>query len=443
MSENASFNQMMNNSDFDMSDKDNIINKLKTQIFDLEQNAKDYSVLQTKCKKLANETSLNEEKMRLEYELKQKTESSDKIIIELQSEKENLQNALNEKLITNKTLFNDNNNLFSSLEAKNQEVEDLKEALAERDEIILQLQEEKHNFELIINELEENKKTNEINLQKMNNDLDNYNRTCIEQENEIKEFTNEKKSIIDKLNSMNFDNKNLTQKLKSTVENLNSTVVQLNEANKTILRLDDDLNQTEKELTRIKNDLNSTNSALDNEKRLREEYQDKANRLELTLKGKMNDIKNMNNEIINLNTTIDSYNKDKLKTNNDINKYKEHIMFLTETNQNIKIGKRTYKVKRGASSEIYVDDYKEDVYAEYLYLTDKFAIFTVDGQYIESISYALSENGPAVVNDNTCQMGNFKIIDGYLYATGSEESINEDYGSYWNDGKVIIKYITY
>ena len=87
--------------------------------------------------------------------------------------------------------------------------------------------------------------------------------------------------------------------------------------------------------TRVKNDLNSTNSALDNEKRLREEFQDKANRLEMTLKGKINDIKNMNNEIINLNTNIDNYNKDKLKINNDINKYKEHIMFLTETNQKL------------------------------------------------------------------------------------------------------------
>ena len=55
----------------------------------------------------------------------------------------------------------------------------------------------------------------------------------------------------------------------------------------------------------------------------------------MTLKGKINDIKNMNNEIINLNTNIDNYNKDKLKTNNDINKYKEHIMFLTETNQKL------------------------------------------------------------------------------------------------------------
>ena len=46
---------------------------------------------------------------------------------------------MNEKLATNKTLFNDNNNLFSSLEAKNQEVENLKEALEERDEIIEKL----------------------------------------------------------------------------------------------------------------------------------------------------------------------------------------------------------------------------------------------------------------------------------------------------------------
>ena len=113
----------LNNSSFDLNDrdnKDNLINKLKSQVFDLEQNAKDYNILQAKCKQLANETSiLEEEKIRLEYELKQKTQNSNKIISELQTEKENLQNTLNEKLITNKTLFNDNNNLFQTLEEKN------------------------------------------------------------------------------------------------------------------------------------------------------------------------------------------------------------------------------------------------------------------------------------------------------------------------------------
>ena len=80
--------------------KDSIINQLKTKIFDLEQNARDYTSLQTKCKQLANENSiLNEEKMRLEYELKQKTETTNKIISDLNTEVENLKNALNEQQI--------------------------------------------------------------------------------------------------------------------------------------------------------------------------------------------------------------------------------------------------------------------------------------------------------------------------------------------------------
>ena len=117
--------------------KDSIINQLKTQIFDLEQNQQNYELLQTKYKSLSNDLSiLNEEKIRLEYELKQKTETTNKIISDLNTEVENLKNALNEKLSTNKTLFNDNNNLFASLEIKTQENEQLREALAERDEII-------------------------------------------------------------------------------------------------------------------------------------------------------------------------------------------------------------------------------------------------------------------------------------------------------------------
>ena len=97
--------------------KDSIINQLKTQIFDLEQNQQNYELLQTKYKSLSNDLSiLNEEKIRLEYELKQKTETTNKIISDLNTEVENLKNALNEKLATNKILFNDNNNLFVSLE---------------------------------------------------------------------------------------------------------------------------------------------------------------------------------------------------------------------------------------------------------------------------------------------------------------------------------------
>ena len=128
---------------------------------------------------------------------------------------------------------------------------------------------------------------------------------------------------------------NLAQKLKSTAENLNISSKQLNDANKTIIRLDDDLNQAEKELAKAKNDLNSLNNMLTNEKRIKEEIQEKANQLELDMKEKIDVIKDLNNEIISLNSNIEILNKDKERSNNEIDKYKAHIMFLTETNQKL------------------------------------------------------------------------------------------------------------
>ena len=329
----------MNNTTYELKDrenKDTIINQLKSQIFELEQNAKDYNTLQAKCKQLANEASiLNEEKIRLEYELKQKTQNSNKLISELQTEKESLQNTLNEKLVTNKTLFTDNNSLFQNLEEKNQEVEHLKEALDERDEIISQLQDEKHNLEMFLNDLQQSKKSDELNIQKINNELDHYTKLCKEQENTIKNLNAEKKNLVDEIGTLTFDNKNLAQKIKSTAENLNFSSKQLNDANKTILRLDEELNQTEKELAKTKNELNSINNMLTSEKRAKNEMEEKANQLDSTLKEKMDAIKDLNNEIISLNSNIEILNKDKDRTNNEIDKYKAHIMFLTETNQKL------------------------------------------------------------------------------------------------------------
>ena len=167
--QNYSSNQGINSSgisnrSLDAMQQNDIIAQLKSQIFDLEQNEKNYEALLSKYKTLSNDTSiLNEEKIRLEYELKQKTETSNKIICDLQTENENLQNALNEKLATNKTLYNDNNNLFASLEQKNCENEKLRNALQERDDIIDKLSDEKKIMKKQFQCLQKQKiKTNKI-----------------------------------------------------------------------------------------------------------------------------------------------------------------------------------------------------------------------------------------------------------------------------------------
>ena len=43
----------------------------------------------------------------------------------------------------------------------------------------------------------------------------------------------------------------------------------------------------------------------------------------------------MTNEIMNLNSNLDNISQDKERMENEIEKYKAHIMFLTETNQKL------------------------------------------------------------------------------------------------------------
>ena len=58
----------------------------------------------------------------------------------------------------------------------------------------------------------------------------------------------------------------------------------------------------------------------------------------------------MNNEIMNLNANLDNMNQDKDRLNNENEKYKAHIMFLTETNQKLineleAISERDHQIK--------------------------------------------------------------------------------------------------
>ena len=85
----------------------------------LEQQDKDYDLLNQEYKQLENDVSLlNEAKLRLQYEIKQRDESYNKRISDLKGENENLQNALNDKLCVNKKLFEEKQCLENQLKMK-------------------------------------------------------------------------------------------------------------------------------------------------------------------------------------------------------------------------------------------------------------------------------------------------------------------------------------
>ena len=66
---------------FDIANKNTLILNLKHQLEKIEQNEKDYCELLNKCKNIENELQLMKEaKMKLDYELKQKTGNINKEI---------------------------------------------------------------------------------------------------------------------------------------------------------------------------------------------------------------------------------------------------------------------------------------------------------------------------------------------------------------------------
>ena len=109
----------LNGTLYDKEDKDLLVSKLNSKIMKLEQQDKDYDLLNQEYKQLENDVSLlNEAKLRLEYEIKQRDESYNKKIGDLKGENENLQNALNDKLCVNKKLFDEKQCLESQLKLK-------------------------------------------------------------------------------------------------------------------------------------------------------------------------------------------------------------------------------------------------------------------------------------------------------------------------------------
>lgn len=101
------------------------------------------------------------------------------------------------------------------------------------------------------------------------------------------------------------------------------------------------------------------------------------------------------------------------------------VINLKTTNQEIKIGKKTYKIKKDNEDKLYVNDQEvnvnNDAYAPFaVYLTDKYLFATTAGQFYESINYALGEQGEIGVNNGEFTMQNFKVVNGYLHALGGK-----------------------
>ena len=174
---------------------DMLITKLRSEIFEKQQNGKDYNALEGKFLQLKNDISIiSKEKIRLQNELVQNINKGKEVIASMQTENENLKQELNEKNLANKKIYEENNNIYQALESKTLENKNLHGKICEQEEIIQGLDLDKKNLENAIYSLDNIIHKQENDIQTLKNQINILNKESGELNSELNQqnLTNSK-----------------------------------------------------------------------------------------------------------------------------------------------------------------------------------------------------------------------------------------------------------
>ena len=127
------------------------ISQLKSQLIQLEEDDKAYSDLLQRYRQLQNDYHImNDAKLHLEYELKQKNENINKILSDLKGQNLDLSNELSEKNSIYEKLFADKTNLLKNLDDRKKENDVFCKNAMNNDRIICELNQAKKNAKMML-----------------------------------------------------------------------------------------------------------------------------------------------------------------------------------------------------------------------------------------------------------------------------------------------------
>ena len=315
---------------------DSTISNLKSRLFDLEQQEKDHNALKAKLSQLRSQFQLlTSTKNKLEQELKQRDDSYNQRIGNLRGENENLQSTYNEKLSLNKKLFTENDALEKEIEARDAEINDLKDKLRDLNNQLGQSLADKGDLDSQVKKLKniKNSQINEIN--KLTNENKNLNNIVNDQEKRLQQDQEEIALLNNKSNENDMDIQNLDNKLRNLIDDINNTQNALNKNNLENRDLDDKIRNLDCQCANLKCENTNLNNNILKEKAVRGEKE----RQNQHLNEVINDHDNQISDLENKYTTITSLYKQVSEDSKDYqvknDKLKEHIMLLTQQNQKL------------------------------------------------------------------------------------------------------------
>lgn len=312
---------------------DLLISNLKSELFEKEQNRKDYNILENNYNKLKEEILyISNEKQKIKNKYSKSINENNNIINKYQTDNENINEELNKKNLLNKKLYEENNEMYQILESKAFEKKKYIDKIKEQKIKIKKLKAEKNNFENLICELNIIQKKQEkdidnlkegINL--LNKNINNYNSNCT-----LKNEKNEK--IISTLSEEKNLKKILKSRLKKKDFELNKLSREFSEIKITLNELEENLNNKKNEYNIIKEEIDKLNNDYAKESTKKINLINDNKNINEIIKTKEKNIKKLNEE----NNQLKKSNTDLIyfctNLQNKDNIYKNHILTMTEQN---------------------------------------------------------------------------------------------------------------
>ena len=310
--------------------------QLKSQLIQLEEDDKAYNDLLNRYRQLQNDFQMmNDAKLHLEYELKQKNENTNKVLNDLKSQNVDLTNELAEKNSIYEKLFADKTNLLSNLDERNKEHDSFAQTAMNNDRIINELNQAKNKCENDALILDNTTKKNADDINNLCNRLNSLKIKNGSQKDELNRQNIEINNNTKSLNDVKSSNVNLNNQINVKHSNLDSLQAQLNLANKSIVDLQNDIQNLDQTLNIGKDQLNKLQFDLQNQHIKRMQVDDENNKLEAVLKDRDDTIKRLTCLQESLKSDNDKLINGKNKLLLDIDMYKNHIMVLTEQTEKL------------------------------------------------------------------------------------------------------------
>ena len=307
---------------------------LQSEIEKRIQNTPDYSQLESLFVQLENKVqNLSEEKLQIEYELRQKTKEDKRLISELKNENDNLIKEINNKSLIIEKIYLDNNDLYAELESKTKDNQYLKEQLIKQNDVLKKINKDRNNLQNNLNDLNILKNQDYSDIQELKAQINFLTKENENNDLELDKLVEINNQCLDELN----EEENINIKLRNIIKEKDNEIKQntheLELTNDRLKKLGNDFNNLNIDINEEEENINLLDENLIKESQIRDDLMNKNQQLSDLITEKECQIEELNKENIIEKNNLDDINKDISSLDDKIEEYKKHIINLTDINE--------------------------------------------------------------------------------------------------------------